>query len=138
VQRSKGQYKIRPIKIQVRELLGYPYPRRIPQGVFVEQWIGISTDEFHRAKDTDVAYMKNRFPLIDLGLSRTDCQRLLRQRGFGETPKSACLGCPYHGNAQWRALRDGSQEEWAVQGAHRPRHRARAGRRPGEPLRRVG
>ncbi|MEE4543632.1 hypothetical protein V2S66_16835 [Streptomyces sp. V4-01] len=108
-----GQYKIRPIKIQVRELLGHPYPRRIPKGVFVEQWIGISTDEFHRAKDADVAYMRNVFPLIDLGLSRADCQRLLRERGFGSTPKSACLGCPYHGNAQWRTLRDNSPQEWA-------------------------
>lgn len=58
-----GQYKIRPIKEQVRRLLGYPYPQRIPAGVFVEQWIGISVDEVHRAKDADVAYMKNRFPL---------------------------------------------------------------------------
>ncbi|WP_073502089.1 adenine nucleotide alpha hydrolase family protein [Actinacidiphila paucisporea] len=111
--RRTGQYKIRPIKIQVRELLGHPYPKRIPKGTFVEQWIGISTDEFHRAKDTDVAYMRNRFPLIDLGLSRADCQRLLRERGFGSTPKSACLGCPYHGNRQWRTLRDTSPEEWA-------------------------
>ncbi|KND38322.1 hypothetical protein IQ63_08170 [Streptomyces acidiscabies] len=107
-----GQYKIRPIKEKVRELLGYPHPQRIPAGVFVEQWIGISTDEFHRAKDADVAYMKNRFPLIEQGFSRSDCLRLLRSRGFGSTPKSSCLGCPYHGNAQWRALRDGSPEEW--------------------------
>lgn len=107
-----GQYKIRPIKEKVRELLGHPHPQRIPAGVFVEQWIGISTDEFHRAKDADVAYMKNRFPLIEQGFSRSDCQRLLRSRGFGSTPKSSCLGCPYHGNAQWRALREGSPEEW--------------------------
>ncbi|MFB6929746.1 hypothetical protein ACFCXR_32755, partial [Streptomyces noursei] len=44
-----GEYKINPIKRQVRELLGYPYPARIPRDVFVEQWVGISTDEFHRA-----------------------------------------------------------------------------------------
>lgn len=111
-QRSARQYKIRPIKAQVRELLGHPYPQRIPKG-FVEQWIGISRDEFHRAKDADVAYMKNDFPLIDLGLSRTDCQRLLRERGFGSTPKSACQGCPHHGNQQWRTLRDTSPAEWA-------------------------
>ncbi|MQS14722.1 hypothetical protein F7Q99_21260 [Streptomyces kaniharaensis] len=107
-----GQYKIRPIKEQVRQLLGYPHPQRVPAGVFVEQWIGISTDEVHRAKDADVAYMKNRFPLIELGFSRSDCVRLLRSRGLGSTPKSACLGCPYHGNSQWRQLRDGSPEEW--------------------------
>ncbi|WP_441247371.1 hypothetical protein [Kitasatospora sp. McL0602] len=107
-----GQYKIKPIKEKVRELLGYPHPQRIPAGMHVEQWIGISTDEFQRAKDADVAYMKNRFPLIEHGFTRSDCQRLLRSRSFGETPKSACLGCPYHGNAQWRALRDNSPREW--------------------------
>ncbi|MFJ9909183.1 hypothetical protein ACIRVK_41235 [Streptomyces sp. NPDC101152] len=109
-----GQYKIRPIKEKVRELLGHPYPRRIPAGVHVEQWIGISVDEFTRAKDADVAYMNNRFPLIEHGSSRSDCLRLLRSRGFGQTPKSACLGCPYHGNAQWRSLRNGSPQGGAT------------------------
>jgi hypothetical protein len=33
VQRSTGEYKIKPIKKKVRELLGYPYPIRIPKGV---------------------------------------------------------------------------------------------------------
>ncbi|MFJ5879853.1 hypothetical protein [Kitasatospora cineracea] len=107
-----GQYKIRPIKEKVRELLGCPYPQRVSGGVFVEQWIGISVDEVHRAKDADVAYMKNRFPLLEQGLTRADCLRLLRSRGFESTPKSSCLGCPYHGNAQWRALRDASPQEW--------------------------
>ncbi|MFI2236480.1 hypothetical protein [Streptomyces chrestomyceticus] len=108
-----GEYKIKPIKKQVRALLGYPYPRRIPKGVFVEQWVGISTDEFHRAKDADVAYMRNRHPLIELNWSRADCLRYLKQRGLAGTPKSSCLGCPFHGNAQWRHIRDHSPAEWA-------------------------
>lgn len=107
-----GEYKIKPIKRQVRELLGYPYPRRVPKDVFVEQWVGISTDEFHRAKDADVRYMRNRHPLIDLGWSRSDCLRYLTSLGLADTPKSACLGCPFHGNAQWRHIRDTSPEEW--------------------------
>ncbi|WP_179815959.1 hypothetical protein [Allostreptomyces psammosilenae] len=108
-----SEYKSKPIKKQIRSLLGYPYPARIPRDVFVEQWIGISTDEFHRAKDADVRYMRNRFPLIEAGLTRDDCLRILTEHGFASTPKSACLGCPYHGNAQWRAIRDGSPAEWA-------------------------
>ncbi|MFF3556130.1 hypothetical protein ACFYXL_22310 [Streptomyces tsukubensis] len=108
-----GEYKIKPIKKQVRELLGYPYPSRIPKGVFVEQWVGISTDEFHRAKDADVQYMRNRHPLItDINWSRADCVRYLTSIGLAETPKSSCLGCPFHGNAQWRAIRDHSPDEW--------------------------
>ncbi|MEU7646346.1 hypothetical protein [Streptomyces huasconensis] len=108
-----GEYKIKPLKKQVRELLGYPYPARIPRDVFVEQWVGISTDEFHRAKDSDVKYMRNRHPPIDMGWSRTDCVRYLTSLGLADTPKSSCLGCPFHGNAQWRSIRDSSPQEWA-------------------------
>ncbi|WP_217570500.1 hypothetical protein [Streptomyces sp. GbtcB7] len=108
-----GEYKIKPIKKKVREILGYPYPQRIPKDVFVEQWVGISTDEFHRAKDADVKYMRNRHPLIDLNWSRTDCIHFLTSIGLGNTPKSSCLGCPFHGNQQWRNIRDTSPEEWA-------------------------
>jgi hypothetical protein len=109
-----GEYKIKPIKKQVRALLGYPHPARIPKGIFVEQWVGISTDEFHRAKDADVKYMRNRHPLItDMDWSRADCIRYLTAIGLADTPKSSCLGCPFHGNAQWRAIRDGSPDEWA-------------------------
>ncbi|GGU13735.1 hypothetical protein [Streptomyces violascens] len=108
-----GEYKIKPIKKKVRELLGFPYPARIPRGTFVEQWVGISTDEFHRAKDSDVQYMLNRHPLIDMGWSRSDCIRYLTSLGLADTPKSSCLGCPFHGNAQWRSIRDASPDEWA-------------------------
>ncbi|MFB7270802.1 hypothetical protein [Streptomyces sp. NPDC056244] len=108
-----GEYKIKPIKRKVRELLGYPYPARIPKDVFVEQWVGISTDEFHRAKDSDVQYMRNRHPLItDMDWSRADCVRYLTALGLADTPKSSCLGCPFHGNAQWRHIRDTSPTEW--------------------------
>jgi hypothetical protein len=108
-----GEYKVKPIKKEVRRLLGYPFPARVPKGVFVEQWIGISTDEFHRAKDVDVKYMRNRHPLIDMDWTRSDCIRYLTSLGLAETPKSSCLGCPFHGNAQWRQIRDTSPDEWA-------------------------
>ncbi|WP_237536226.1 hypothetical protein [Streptomyces sp. SID3343] len=107
-----SEYKLKPIKRQVRELLGFPHPMPVPRSVFVEQWIGISVDEIHRAKASGINYMRSVHPLLDLGYTRADCQRLLRARGFGDTPKSSCLGCPYHGNHQWRALRDDSPDEW--------------------------
>ncbi|MFF1636007.1 hypothetical protein, partial [Leifsonia sp. NPDC058248] len=108
-----GEYKIKPIKKKIRDILGYPYPTRVPKGVFVEQWVGISTDEFHRAKDSGVQYMHNIHPLIDMGWSRADCVRYLSNLGLADTPKSSCLGCPFHGNAQWRNIRDPSPGEWA-------------------------
>lgn len=107
-----SEYKMKPIKAQVRQLLGYPHPTPVPKGIYAEQWIGISRDEFHRAKDSDVKYARNRFPLLDLDLTRRDCTRLLHQHGFETTPKSACIGCPFHGNAAWRNLRDNHPDEW--------------------------
>lgn len=88
-----SEYKISPLKKAARELLGYPHPRRVPRGVYVEQAIGISTDEFTRAKDSGVKYLRNVFPLIDLGWDRARCADYLAERGFGETVKSACVGC---------------------------------------------
>jgi hypothetical protein len=108
-----GEYKLKPIKAEVRRRLGYPHPARVPAGIYAEMAIGISTDEFHRARDADVRYMRNVFPLIDLGWTRDDCRSYLTAQGYAGVPRSACLGCPFHGNARWRAIRDNSPAEWA-------------------------
>lgn len=109
-----SEYKLRPIKVKVRELLGYPHPTPVPRGVFAEQWIGFSTDEIHRVRDTlDVRYSRPRHPLLELGMSRKDCLRWLKAHGWSSVQKSACIGCPFHGNRQWRDLRDNHPAEWA-------------------------
>lgn len=119
-----SEYKLKPILRKVRELLGAPpredgVPGRVPKGRWAEQWIGISADESHRALSTGtrVSYARARYPLLEPriaeGMTRADCQTLNEAAGFGDTPKSACIGCPYHGNAQWRSLRDRSPEEFA-------------------------
>jgi hypothetical protein len=111
-----SEYKLAPIGRKVRELLGAAAPgfKRVPKGRVAEQLIGFSTDEIHRVSDhRGVSYIVKRYPLLDLGMSRKDCQRWLNVRGWGETVKSACIGCPYHGNEQWRDLRDNHPAEWA-------------------------
>jgi hypothetical protein len=113
-----SEYKLAPIRRKVRELLGAAAPdfRRVPKGNVCEQWVGFSTDEIERANRRNdsggVSYLTTRYPLLDLGMSRKDCDRWLTARGWSTT-KSACIGCPFHGNAQWRALRDDHPEEWA-------------------------
>jgi hypothetical protein len=116
-----SEYKLKPIKAQARQLLGYPHPRPVPRGVYAEQWVGISRDEFGRAKDSGIQYLRSAWPLLFLdgaadgreGWTRDDCLRYLRANGWASTPKSACIGCPFHGNAQWRRLRDEQPTEWA-------------------------
>lgn len=111
-----SEYKLSPINRAVRTLLGAAPPdyRRVPKGQVAEQWIGFSTDEIHRVSDKrDVRYIRKRYPLIELGMDRDACERWLRRRGWGDVAKSACIGCPYHGNRQWRDLRDNHPDEWA-------------------------
>ncbi len=87
------EYKIRPIKAEVRRRLGYPHPTRVPPWIYADMAIGISVDELMRARDSDVRYMRNTFPLLDLGWRREDCVRFLAGQGLGDTPKSSCVGC---------------------------------------------
>jgi hypothetical protein len=101
------EYKLTPIRRKVRQL--YEQARRSP----VEQWLGISVDEAHRMRDSDVRYIALRYPLVEAGMSRGDCQRWLAAHGWPDVPRSSCIGCPFHADRQWRQLRDRSPEEWA-------------------------
>lgn len=114
--RCTSEYKLAPIGRKVRELLGAAAPdyRRVPRGRVAEQWIGFSTDEIGRVSDKGgVSYVRKRYPLLDLGMSRADCERWLRAHGWTSVAKSACIGCPFHGNRQWREMRDHRPDEWA-------------------------
>jgi hypothetical protein len=67
---------------------------------------GISTDEPHRAtpsRESD-GYV-SAYPLIELGLSRSDCLRVVREAGLPQPPKSSCWFCPYKTTDQWITLR---------------------------------
>lgn len=105
-----AHYKLEPIKRKVRSLLGVGPRARIAPGS-VEMWIGISTDEVVRLTPSRVQYIVNRFPLIEANMSRRDCERWLAERQL-RAAKSACLGCSFRSNAEWRHLRDNYPDEW--------------------------
>lgn len=67
---------------------------------------GISTDEPHRATPSreDDGY-RSAYPLIELGLSRQDCLRLVAHAKMPQPPKSSCWFCPYRTGHQWAALK---------------------------------
>lgn len=75
-------------------------------------WVGISMDEVVRMKPSRVKWQVNRWPLIEAGMTRNDCVRWMAERQES-APKSACVGCPFHTNAMWRAIRDETPDEWA-------------------------
>lgn len=107
-----GDYKIDPIRRKVRELVGLTR-KRSPASPVVEQWIGISTDEIVRMKPSFEAWRVNRWPLVEQRMARSDCLRWLDRHGYPRPPKSACIGCPFHSDAAWRAMRDHDPAAWA-------------------------
>lgn len=96
-------FKIEPLRRQVRQMAGL-YKKRSPDRVVVEQWIGISCDEAHRIKPSGEAWIQHRWPLIEQGMSRSDCLQWMASHGYPQPPKSSCIGCPFHSDEQWRSL----------------------------------
>lgn len=107
-----SEFKLTPLMRKMRDLLGVGRRDRIRPGS-VEVWIGISTDEIMRMKPARQKWQRNRWPLIELNMSRRDCLSWLAKHDYPPPPKSSCIGCPFHSDAVWRDMRDNHSDEWA-------------------------
>ena len=109
------QYKIRPIRNKVKELLGYRPGEAVRSAgkVCAVQWLGITVDEAQRMKMNRALWWRNEYPLIDLGMTRQDCLVWFAKR-FPERslPRSACIACPYRSQEEWRDIRK-DPKQWS-------------------------
>ena len=101
-------WKLTPIRRYLRQLIPNPKPGA------VECWQGISLDEWHRMRDSDVKYIKNVYPLVDQRMTRRDCISWLLAHGLGVPPKSACVFCPYHALGHWKAMKAEGGADWTL------------------------
>lgn len=99
-------FKIQPIRRKVRELLAETGNKTCVMH------LGISIDEIQRMRTSDVKYIANSYPLIDAGMTRRDCLAYLQALEI-TAPRSACIGCPFHSDAEWRHIRDKAPDEFA-------------------------
>lgn len=70
--------------------------------------LGISVDEIERARpgiDPKAPYQRRVYPLLDLGLRGSDCQRIIADAGLPVPRRSACYFCPLHSTEEWRKLK---------------------------------
>lgn len=109
-----AEYKIQPIEEYLRrQVMGLAPRQRAPKGVQIVQWRGISADEAQRMKPSRHAWMEVRYPLaMEIGFTRHDCLRWMERNGYPRPPRSACIGCPFHSDHEWRDMRDNRPEEW--------------------------
>lgn len=106
-------FKLLPIQRKLRELIGLKPRQHAPKVPAVIMWIGISLDEAMRMRPSRKPYVVHRHPLIEMRMRRSGCLRWCEGHDYPRPPKSACTFCPYHDNAQWRALRDSDPESFA-------------------------
>lgn len=68
--------------------------------------LGISVDEIERAnRGRNETFELRTYPLIDLGLRRSDCHKIITDAGLPTPPKSSCFFCPFHRPQVWSEMR---------------------------------
>lgn len=107
------EYKIRPIERCLRRtVLGLRPRQRAPKTPVIRRWYGISRDEQQRMRISDEPWCVNWYPLVERRITRTMCYQWLAEHGYHEAPRSACIGCPYHHNREWRDMKKHRPDEW--------------------------
>lgn len=107
-----SSFKIRVINKHLKRL----YPN-----AYIRVGIGFSTDEWTRARDTNWHdrftsekakkpemygfWKQNYYPLLEMGISRNDCHRILVEAGLPVAPKSSCFFCPFHRRGEWITMK---------------------------------
>lgn len=107
------RWKIAPQRRHISKMLKAHGLKKTP-GV-VEQWFGITLDEWDRMGDSHVRYVQNRYPFMEMfdpPMSRLDVMNWLDRKGLEIPPKSACVFCPFHSREQWREVRDSGNGDW--------------------------
>jgi hypothetical protein len=113
-----NEYKIQPVRKAILgllvDVLGKPLQswRNVPRSVYVEQVFGISLDEAQRMRSPRDRWSINYYPLVELGWRRQETIGYLERNGWS-APRSACIGCPFHSNAEWLRLKTQHPQEWA-------------------------
>jgi hypothetical protein len=100
-----------------REVLGLAPGRPAPKETGITQLLGLSYDETARIIRVKARFQSEAwdvaFPLWEMEMTRGGCKRWLKRQYTDRTiPRSACVYCPYHTNAEWRAIKE-SSEDWS-------------------------
>lgn len=116
------EYKLDVIERTTRrEILGLDAGQRIPADVHVNQWIGISIDEKRRMRMSGKRWITNHYPLIgwpepmlERPWTRAKClEWFATHYPDRHLPRSACIGCPFHSDQEWNAMREQRPQDFA-------------------------
>ncbi len=108
-------YKLDPIRKKAQELLGVSPREAMPDGTWIEMWLGITTDEIARVKTSRNWWIGHRYPLVDdVAMTREDCLGWFEKHHPGRTlSRSACIACPFRSSRSWLEIQESDPERFA-------------------------
>lgn len=84
------KYKIRPMN----RYLKANHPHIFESEEKPIKYIGFDIGEKRRMKDDPTGLFENHYPLIELNITRGDCEKAIRDEGLCMPLKSSCFFCP--------------------------------------------
>lgn len=108
------EYKKEPITRWIKtELLGLTPNSRWPKEHAVTQVYGISVDEHQRMRDPEGVWVRNEYPLVKMRWTRSRTVQWAEENYPGRTfPRSACIGCPFHSDFEWKQIKETDPLGW--------------------------
>lgn len=104
------RWKIRPMQRWIRQELRRRGVDKAPGAV--DQFIGFTLDEQHRAKSSKVQYITNHYPFLERKMTRQDVIMWLMRAGLDVPVKSACIICPFRRWQTWREIQLSDNGDW--------------------------
>lgn len=98
-----SKFKIAPIRKFLRE--------RFSKKQKFKMYIGITYDEYHRVRTSDVQYITNVYPFVDDKITRRGNKEILKRVGFS-AEKSGCKGCIFNKKSTWLKMAIGNKTEF--------------------------
>lgn len=107
-------YKIAPMRRALRRFIKEHYPKRSLRAGAVVSWIGFAADEWHRCSDSDVKYIRLRYPLIEMKMDRLMVEGYYLKHGIAKPPRSVCTACFSNGVDYYKEMAENRPEQFEL------------------------
>ena len=99
-----GKFKISVIRNYLRKKYG--------KKETFEMHIFVDHSEFHRMRESNVKYIKNKYPLVEQKLNRDQLKEIIKSKGYEVPIKSGCFFCMFQSPKAWLNLKQTHPQLW--------------------------
>lgn len=116
MQKCTGAYKIAPMQRVVRkklqEVAGISTSSKRFQQNCVRTWIGFSKDEISRIKEPKQKYIWLQYPLVAMGMTKSDVFKYYKKINRPLPPRSVCNACFANDVSHFKEMHENRPSDW--------------------------